>query len=149
MEYDKQFSKNTNFQQQAIENIACSITIIIDETGVIDYDQQQQHNIVYNTLETKLSPVSSEPDQPTTNKDIIIGSKDNMDILHNNDDSHPDFISRQHLTLPPLNFSSSKYNNNPVSQNFTNVSNDVEPHNASVSPKQPHVIIQTRTTSSP
>jgi len=39
IEYDKQFSTDIQTQQQAVENIARSITLNVNETGTLDYDQ--------------------------------------------------------------------------------------------------------------
>ena len=54
VEYNKQFFTEVPTQQQAVELIARSITLIIDETGTLDYGQKDHNNIVYNTLKTHL-----------------------------------------------------------------------------------------------
>ena len=55
-EYNKQTSSDILTQQQAVENIARSITLNVDETGTLDYSQNDHNNLVYNTLETHLVP---------------------------------------------------------------------------------------------
>ena len=57
--YNKQFSNNHNLQKYVIKNIAWSITLNTEETGVLDYDQQAHNNIIYNTLTTYLSSDSN------------------------------------------------------------------------------------------
>ena len=47
-EYDKQFSSSQNFQWTAIENIAKSILLNLNETNTLNYSQIFQNNIVYN-----------------------------------------------------------------------------------------------------
>src|SRR6266540_3700581 len=46
IEYDKQFSSNVLTQQHVIENIACSITLTVDEIGILDYGQKDHNNLV-------------------------------------------------------------------------------------------------------
>ncbi len=56
IEYDKQFSTDIHTQHRAVEHIARSITLNVDETGTIDYGQNDHNNLVLNTLETHLVP---------------------------------------------------------------------------------------------
>ena len=67
-----------------IEQIVYSITIIIDETGIINYEQISQHNILLNTLKTKLTSLLSDVSTYLPTKDDIISldrNEDNMNIL--------------------------------------------------------------------
>ncbi len=41
-------------QQHVVETIARSITLTIDETGILDYGQKDHNNLIFNTLETHL-----------------------------------------------------------------------------------------------
>ena len=52
--YEKQFFTNIQNQQHDVEHIARSITLNVDETGTIDYGQNDHNNIVLNTLKTHL-----------------------------------------------------------------------------------------------
>ena len=54
IEYDKQFSPDVITQQHIIENIAHSITLTVDETGILDYGQKDYNNLVFNTLKMHL-----------------------------------------------------------------------------------------------
>ncbi len=54
IEYDKQFSPDILTYQHVVENIARSITLTVNETGILDYGQKDYNNLVFNTLETHL-----------------------------------------------------------------------------------------------
>ncbi len=103
VEYDKQLPTPTSFQQKVIENITRSIFLTIDETDVLNYGQQNKHNIVYNILKTKLSSTSSDNYDLSSNNDDIIfldRSKSYMDILQNYDAFHIDFSFHHQLSMP-------------------------------------------------
>ncbi len=53
-EYNKQYTLNIHIQNQVVENITRSVTLTVDETGTLDYDQHDHNNLVFNTLETHL-----------------------------------------------------------------------------------------------
>jgi len=78
--YDKQFSLNILKQPQVVENIARSITLTVDETGTLDYGQQEHNTIVYNILETHLSTqqlnLSSNHHQKASDDVISLGSSE-------------------------------------------------------------------------
>ena len=54
VEYEKHTSTNIHTQQHVVENITRSVTLTVDETGTLDYDQHDHNNLVFNTLETHL-----------------------------------------------------------------------------------------------
>src|SRR6266542_980316 len=104
--YNKQFLNNKNLQQYVIENIARSITLITDETGILNYSQQDQNNIILNTLFTHLTPdVPLEFSETEDKEDVIlvISSNQDMDFLYQNDTSffklpYRHTLSMQHLS---------------------------------------------------
>src|SRR6266540_5318052 len=85
VEYDKQFFSDTPSQQHVVENIARSITLTVDETGVLDYGQKDHNNLIYNTLETHLlKPQPLNTPQNNEREDIISldRSAPDMDLVY-------------------------------------------------------------------
>src|SRR6266498_4698803 len=80
IEYDKQYSPELITQQHIVENIARSITLMVDEIGTIDYGQKDHNNLVFNTLETHLI-------NPQYN---LLKDKQESDDIISIDDSTPD-----------------------------------------------------------
>ena len=54
VEYEKQVFPAMHTQQQVVEFITRSITLTVNETGTLDYGQNDHNNIVFNTLEHHL-----------------------------------------------------------------------------------------------
>src|SRR6266498_1136041 len=93
LEYDKQFSLDETSQQHVIESIARSITLTVDETGILDYGQNDHNNVVFNTLETHLLKSSQPqlPEQPEQEDIISVdGSSPDMDLVYQTDTTFED-----------------------------------------------------------
>jgi len=96
VKYEKQFSSNIPSQRQLVETIARLITLTVDETGILDYDQKDHNNLVYNTLETHLSPSLHHNKQLNQdNEDIISidGSVPDMNLVYQHTTTFEDIVS--------------------------------------------------------
>src|SRR6266498_2864035 len=101
VEYEKHTSSTLPNHQQAIENIAHSITLTVDETGTLDYGQNDHNNIMYNTIETHLtSPQYAILHNSQEQDDIISleGSNPDMNLVYQKDTTFNDIV--QHLVHP-------------------------------------------------
>ncbi len=101
VEYEKQNFSNMQTQQQIVENIARSITLTVDETGTLDYGQNDHNNIIYNTIETHLtSPQYAILHNSQEQDDIISleGSNPDMNLVYQKDTTFNDIV--QHLVHP-------------------------------------------------
>ncbi len=113
VEYEKHTSNNLHPQQQLVENIARNITLNVDETGTLDYGQQEHNNLVLNTLETHLIASHHAILQNTTEQEDIIsldGSQTEMDILYQKDTTFNDIATQ--LTHPTPSSTPVNSNNN-------------------------------------
>ncbi len=85
IEYDKQFSSDIPTQQHVVETITQSITLTVDETGILNYSQRDHNNLVYNTLETHLLKPQHKMSQDKLASDDIIsldGSTLDIDLAY-------------------------------------------------------------------
>ncbi len=86
-----------------MENIARSITLNVDETGTLDYGQNDHNNLVYNTLETHLVPTQLLIlKDPKESEDIISidGSQSEMDVVYQKDTTFFDIALPLATTSP-------------------------------------------------
>src|SRR6266540_232233 len=113
VEYEKHTSNNLHPQQQLVENIARNIILNVDETGTLNYGQQEHNNLVLNTLETHLIASHHAILQNTTEQEDIIsldGSQTEMDILYQKDTTFNDIATQ--LTHPTPSSTPVNSNNN-------------------------------------
>ncbi len=101
IEYEKQFSLDTQTQQQAVKNIAHLIMLTVDEMGILDYGQKDQNNFILNTLETHLlSPQNMILQEKQEHEDIISidDSNPDIDLVYQNNTTFNDIA--QHISQP-------------------------------------------------
>src|SRR6266540_210430 len=113
VEYEKQNFSNMQTQQQVVENIARSITLNVDETGTLDYGQNDHNNIIYNTIKTHLASPQHDILHNSQEQDDIIsleGSNPDMDLVYQKDTTFNDIA--QHLAYPTT------INNETISPNL-------------------------------
>ncbi len=85
VEYEKQFLSDTSSSQHVVEKIARSITLTVDETGILDYGQKDHNNLIYNTLETYLLKSHHHTNHRTQESEDIISldsSAPDMDLVY-------------------------------------------------------------------
>ncbi len=104
VEYDKQFSSPQSLSRTAIKNIAKSISLNLNETNTLNYDQTLQNNIVYNTLQLKLPLSPSHNDNLSPHQDDIISllSDTDMDYLQDFNNSHISLTNHHQLFMQNL-----------------------------------------------
>ena len=158
VEYEKQFFSNPP-SPHVVEKIARSITLTVDETGILDYGQKDHNNVVLNTLETHL--VSSQYDMlhqdHDQEEDVISldGSNTNMDVVYQKNTTFHDIVSQ--LNPPTTSMDTKEVNNIQTSRTLStstspqqtkplNTSNSTDPKNSlqdvTVTPAQNHMINQ-------
>jgi len=120
VEYEKQFFSNSP-SPHVVEKIARSITLTVDETGILDYGQKDHNNIVLNTLETHL--VSSQYDMlhqdHDQDEDVISldGSNTDMDVVYQKNTTFQDNVSQ--LTPLTTSMDTKEVNDTQTSRTLT------------------------------